>query len=61
MLSEWSRIRDQWEKARIADGEFVSQSEVMSVHYGGLAREIVRRDFRQVWRWLPASDLPCQF
>jgi hypothetical protein len=60
MLSEWSRIRDQWEKARIADREFVSQSEVMSAHYGALAREIVRRDFRQVWRWLPASDLPCQ-
>jgi len=61
MLSEWSRIRDQWEKARIADDQFVSQSEVMSAHYGALAREIVRRDFRQVWQWLPASGLRCQF
>jgi hypothetical protein len=46
MLSEWSRIRDHWEKARITDGQFISQSEVMSAHYGALAREIVRRDFR---------------
>ncbi len=60
MLNEWSRIRDQWEKARITDGQFVSQSEEMSAHYGAFAREIVRRDFRQVWRWLPASDLRCQ-
>ena len=60
MLSEWSRIRDHWEKARITDGQFISQSEVMSAHYGALAREIVRRDFRQAWRWLPASDLRCR-
>jgi len=49
MSREWRRIRDQWEKARITDAQFISQSEVMGAHYGAAAREIVRRDFGQVW------------
>jgi hypothetical protein len=57
MNREWRRIRDQWEKARITDAQFISQSEVMGAHYGAAAREIVRRDFGQAWRTLPASDL----
>jgi len=49
MSREWRRIRDQWEKARIADRQFISQSEAMGAHYGALAREIVRRDFGETW------------
>ena len=45
MTKEWRRIRNHWEKARITDGQFISQSEAMGAHYGALAREIVRRDF----------------
>jgi hypothetical protein len=50
MSREWRRILDQWEIARITDGQFISQSEAMGAHYGALAREIVRRDFREAWR-----------
>ena len=50
MSREWRRILDQWEIALITDGQFISQSEAMGAHYGALAREIVRRDFREAWR-----------
>ena len=40
--------------ARITDGQFISQSEAMGAHYGALAREIVKLDFREAWRpWVP--------
>jgi hypothetical protein len=45
MSREWQRIRDQWEKARITDAQFISQSKAMGAHYGALASEMVRRDF----------------
>jgi hypothetical protein len=57
MSREWRRIRDQWEIARITDGQFISQSEAMGAHYGALAREIVRRDFREAWRPLVPLNL----
>jgi hypothetical protein len=57
MSREWRRIRDQWEKARITDAQFISRSEAMGAHYGALAREMVRRDFGEAWRALPASSL----
>jgi hypothetical protein len=57
MSREWRRIRDQWETARITDGQFISQSEAMGAHYGALAREIVRRDFREAWRPLVPLNL----
>jgi hypothetical protein len=57
MSREWRRIRDQWEIARITDGQFISQSEAMGAHYGALAREIVRLDFREAWRPLVPLNL----
>jgi hypothetical protein len=57
MSREWRRIRDQWEIARITDGQFISQSEAMGAYYGALAREIVRRDFREAWRPLVPLNL----
>jgi len=57
MSREWRRIRDQWGKARINDDQFISQSEAMGAHYGVLAREIVRRDFREPWRPLVQLNL----
>ncbi len=57
MSREWRRIRDQWEIARITDGQFISQSEAVGAHYGALAREIVRRDFREAWRPLVPLNL----
>jgi hypothetical protein len=45
MSREWRSTRDQWEIARITDGQFISQSEAMGPHHGALAREIVGRDF----------------
>ena len=57
MNREWRGIRDQWEKARITDGQFISKSVAMGAHYGALAREIVRRDFREAWRSLVPSTL----
>ena len=57
MSREWRRIRDQWEKARITDGQFIAKSEAMGAHYGALAREIVRRDFREAWRPLVPLNL----
>ena len=57
MSREWRRIREQWEIARITDGQFISQSEAMGAHYGALAREIVRRDFREAWRPLVPLNL----
>jgi len=57
MSREWRRIRDQWEIARITDGQFISQSEAMGANYGALAREIVRRDFREAWRPLVPLNL----
>jgi hypothetical protein len=49
MSREWRSIRDLWEKARITDGQFISQSVAMSAHYGALAWEMVRRDFGEAW------------
>jgi len=57
MSREWRRIRDQWEKARITDAQFISRSEAIGVHYGALAREMVRRDFGEAWRSLATSKL----
>ena len=57
MSREWRRIRDQWEIARITDGQFISQSEAMGAHYGALAREIVKLDFREAWRPLVPLNL----
>ncbi len=57
MNREWRRIRNQWETARITDGQFISQSEAVGAHYGALAREIVRRDFREAWRPLVPLNL----
>jgi hypothetical protein len=57
MSREWRRIQDQWETARIADDQFISQSEAIGAHYGALAREMVRRDFREAWRPLAPSNL----
>jgi hypothetical protein len=57
MSREWRRIRDRWEKARITDTQFISQSEAMGAHYGALAREMVRRDFGEAWRSLAMSNL----
>jgi hypothetical protein len=45
MSKEWRRIQDQWEKARITNAQFISQSQAIGAHYGALAREMVRRDF----------------
>jgi hypothetical protein len=55
MSREWRRIRDQWEKAQITNAQFISQSEATGVHYGALAREMIRRDFGEAWRSIPAS------
>jgi hypothetical protein len=55
MSREWRPIRVQWEKARITDGQFISQSEAMGAHYGALAREMIRRDLGEAWRSIPAS------
>jgi hypothetical protein len=52
MSREWQRIRDQWEKARITDAQFISQSKAMGAHYGALACEMVRRDFGEARRSL---------
>ncbi|HET9686630.1 MAG TPA: hypothetical protein VFP79_05555 [Pseudolabrys sp.] len=52
MSREWQRIRAQWEKARITDAQFISQSEAMGAHDGALAREMVRRDFGETRRSL---------
>jgi hypothetical protein len=52
MSREWQRIRDQWEKARITDAQFISQSKAMGAHYDALAREMVRRDFGEAGRSL---------
>jgi len=57
MSREWRRIRNQWEMARITDGQFISQSEAIGAHYGALAREMVRRDFREAWRPLVPLNL----
>jgi len=57
MSREWRRIRNQWEIARITDGQFISQSEAIGAHYGALAREMVRRDFREAWRPLVPLNL----
>ena len=57
MSREWRRIRGQWEKARITDAQFNSQSEVMGAHYGAAAREIVRRDLKEAWRPLVPLNL----
>jgi hypothetical protein len=57
MNREWRRIRNQWETARITDGQFISQSEAMGAHYGALAIEMVRRDFREAWRPLVPLNL----
>jgi hypothetical protein len=54
---EWQRIRAQWEKARITDAQFISQSEAMGAHYGALAREMVRRDFGEARRSFAMSNL----
>jgi hypothetical protein len=54
MSGEWRRIKEQWEKARITDDQFISRSQATGAHYGALAREIVRRDSVQVWRPLVA-------
>jgi hypothetical protein len=55
MSREWRRIQDQWENARIGDAQFISLSEAIGAHYGALTREMIRRDFGQAWRLLPAS------
>jgi hypothetical protein len=52
MSREWQRIRAQWEKARITDAQFISQSKAMGAHYGALASEMVRRDFGEAQRSL---------
>jgi hypothetical protein len=57
MSRSWQRLRDQWEKARITDAQFISQSETIGAHYGALAREMIRRDFGEAWRLIPASSL----
>ena len=57
MSREWRRIRDQWEIAQITDGQFIAQSEAIGAHYGALAREMVRRDFREAWRPLVPLNL----
>jgi hypothetical protein len=57
MSGEWRLIRDQWEKARITDAQFISRSQAMGAHYGALAREMVRRDFGEAWRSLAMSNL----
>ena len=57
MSREWRRIRNQWETARITDGQFISQSEAIGAHYGALAREMVRRDLREAWRPLVPLNL----
>ena len=57
MSREWRRIRNQWEIARITDGQFISQSEAIGAHYGSLAREMVRRDSREAWRPLVPLNL----
>jgi hypothetical protein len=57
MSREWRRIQDQWETARITDSQFISKSEAIGAHYGALAQEIVRRDFREAWRPLAPSNL----
>jgi hypothetical protein len=56
MSRAWRGIRDRWEKARITDGQFISQSEAIGAHYGALAREMVRHDF-DVWRPSVSSNL----
>jgi len=43
MRKEWRRLHDQWEKARITDAQFISQSEAIGAQWGALAREVVRR------------------
>jgi hypothetical protein len=55
MSREWRRIRDQWKKAQITNAQFMSQSGAIGVHYGALAREMIRRDFGEAWRSIPAS------
>jgi hypothetical protein len=57
MSRSWERLRDQWEKARITDAQFISQSETIGAHYGALAREMIRRDFGEAWRLIPATSL----
>jgi hypothetical protein len=55
MSREWGRLRDQWEKARISDAQFIPQMEIIDAHYGALAREMIRDDFGGAWRSIPAS------
>ena len=55
MNRERGRLRDQWEKARISDAQFIPQMEIIDAHYGALAREMIRGDFGGAWRSIPAS------
>ena len=57
MRRQWRLLHGQWEIAHISDAQFVSQSEAIDPQYGELAAEIVRRDFRRAWHFLPPSLL----
>jgi hypothetical protein len=55
MSREWRRIRDQREKARMTDAQFISQPEAIVAHYGARAREMIRHDLGEARRSIPAS------